>query len=312
MLTRRQLRIKAMQAFYAHHLTGGSMQKALNALEDSLEQVFKLFLLEMKALSEFHRFEEERFERGKKKKMPNPEDLVPNTKFLDNPLMAKIRQDTKLNQLFEEHTVRWGDDRDALQAIYKRFIESELYQTYMDSDSKDEEAHREFVIQLYTVFFAHNNDVHAMYEERNMHWTDDLEAAQMMVYHCLKNSTLAGESGLDVPNLFKDQDDEDFTLELLRKCIQNEEYFEELIVNQTKNWEADRIAVIDKLLMKLALAELIYFSQIPIKVTFNEYIELTKLFSTTRSGNFINGVLDKLVEQLKESKQIRKIGRGLI
>ena len=312
MLTRRQLRIKAMQALYANRVTGSSLQKAINTLEDSLDNVYQLFLMEMKALGEFHRFEEERFERGKKKKMPSPEDLVPNLAMLDNPLLKKLRFDSNLIALFDEHSVRWGDDRDMLNTVYKKMIAGEEYQEYVALTNPTEEQQRHFVMEMYSIYFAHNEVLHELYEERNIHWSDDLEAAQMMVVYALKESSLNELEPLTLPTLYKDKEDLDFTLDLLRKSIQNEDYFEELIAAQTKNWESDRIAVVDKLLMKMALAELIYFTQIPVKVTFNEYIELTKLFSTSRSGTFINGVLDKLVAQLTESKQIRKVGRGLL
>jgi transcription antitermination protein NusB len=312
MLTRRQLRIKAMQAFYAHQVTGSSLQKAINMLEDSLDNVFQLFLMEMKALGEFHRLEEERLERGKKKKMPAPEDLAPNLTMVENPLLKKVRFDENLTALFNEHSVRWGDDRELLSTVYKKMISGKEYLEYMALTNPTGEQHRSFVMEMYSAYFAHNEVLHELYEERNIHWTDDLEAAQMMVVFTLNESSPDEVQPLTLPALYKDNEDLDFTLELLRKSIQNEDYFEELIAAQTKNWESDRIAVVDKLLMKMALAELIYFTQIPVKVTFNEYIELTKLFSTSRSGTFINGVLDKLVAQLTESKQIRKAGRGLL
>jgi N utilization substance protein B len=311
MLTRRQLRIKALQALYAQHITGSSMQKAIRAFEESNENVFHLYLLEMKAIGEFHRLEEERLERGKHKKIPSAEDLKPNYTMVEHPLLKNIRTDKALSEMFEEQTVRWGDDRDILRSIYKKFIQTEVYTNFVNSQNPDASALRQFVMDIYG-YLAHDEVLHEVYEGRNIHWTDDLEAVQMMVVFTISQSPTEEDAPVSIAQLYKDDEDLDYGIELLKKAIQNEAYFDELIAAKATNWDGDRIAVIDKLLMKLALVELIYFNQIPVKVTFNEYIELSKQFSTSKSGVFINGVLDKLTAQLTESGEIRKIGRGLL
>lgn len=308
MITRRQLRIKALQSLYGQRATERSLTNTVQAMEDSLKNIYGLFLLEAKALGEFHRFEEERLERGKKKKMPTAEDMNPNMAMVDNPILRQLRFDDNIHALYDEYSVRWGDDRDLLFNVYKKLIESPVYEEYKTAEQSLDNQ-KAFILEVYTQFFAYNDTLHELYEERNIHWSEDLEAVQMLVVSLIKQST---ESKLSIPDLFKSEEDHEFALQLLKKTIQNSDYFEEIIGGQTKNWEADRIALIDKLLMKLALAELIYFSQIPIKVTFNEYIELSKQFSTSKSGVFINGVLDKLTAQLKEEQQIKKIGKGLL
>ncbi len=309
MITRRQLRIKALQAYYAHHTTGRSLPNTIKALEESVESVYELFLLEVKALSEFHRFEEERLERGRKKKMPTPEDLNPNTVLVDNPILKNIRFSDELSPLYDDHAIRWGDDRDLLYKVYQRMIQNEAYAEYKAIATPTIEDHRAFLLELYTQFFAYNDTLQELYEERSIHWAEDLEAVQMLIVSLIKHSN---EDQLVIPSLFKSEDDREYVVQLLRKAMQNGDYFGELIAAQTKNWEADRIALIDMILMKLALAELVYFPQIPIKVTFNEYLELSKQFSTSRSAVFINGVLDKLTAQLKKDEQIRKVGKGLM
>ncbi len=309
MITRRQLRIKALQAFYAHHTTGRSLQNTLKVLEDSIESVYELFLLEVKALSEFHRFEEERLERGRNKKMPSAEDLQPNTALLDNPILKHIRFSDSLTPLYDDYAIRWGDDRDLLYTVYQRMIQNEAYDDYKAIESPTIEDHRAFLLEVYTQFFAYNDTLQELYESRSIHWSDDLEAVQMLMVALIKHST---ETEFNIPPLFKSEEDHEYVVQLLRKAVQNSDYFGELIAAQTKNWEADRIALIDMMLMKLALAELVYFPQIPIKVSFNEYLELSKQFSTSRSAVFINGVLDKLTGQLKDDEQIRKIGKGLL
>lgn len=312
MLTRRQLRIKALQALYAYKFTESSMQKALNALENSIDYIFDLYLLELKALTEFRRFEEERLERGLTKKIPTESDLNPNKKLLDNVVLKKLANDRSLQNLIDEHNIRWGDDRDVLQNIYLKFIQSTVYTEYLKSNEHDVEIQRQFVKDLYAFCIGHNDIIHEIYEARNIHWTDDLEAVQMMVVSTINMVSISEEEPLKLVSLFKDEEDQEYYMELMRKTIQNDEYFEELISEKAQNWDGERIAVIDKLLMKLALAELIYFNQIPVKVTFNEYIELSKQFSTSKSGVFINGVLDKLTAQLTKSGEVKKIGRGLL
>ncbi|MGB0176881.1 MAG: transcription antitermination factor NusB, partial [Owenweeksia sp.] len=157
-----------------------------------------------------------------------------------------------------------------------------------------------------------NETIHQLYEDRNMHWADDLDAAQMMVAKTLKSYSEEQDETTSLPELLKDDSDIEFARTLYRTSIKNSESYGEMIHEKANNWEMDRIAVVDVILMKMALAELVSFNEIPVKVTLNEYIELSKEYSTPKSGNFINGILDKLKNELTEAGDIRKIGRGLL
>jgi N utilization substance protein B len=182
----------------------------------------------------------------------------------------------------------------------------------MEAENNDLKEDRKIVKYLYGAYLVENENLHEVYEERNMFWSDDLDAAQSMVVKTITSFDAKREHIADLVPLIKNQDDLDFALKLFRVCVNEGKQFEERILAKAEHWEGDRIAVIDQLLMKMALAELVTFNQIPVKVTLNEYIELAKQYSTKRSGQFVNGILDKLQIEMTEAGEIRKIGRGLL
>ena len=292
---------------YAYYNSELDSHYALKNLEKSLMQIYPLFLLELKALEHLRKIAEKQIEKGKTKLRPSAEDLNPNTKFTENTLLLQL-QGSEFQNAFEQYKVQWGDDKEVLTRIFKELKSDELFIEYMSNDKADE---LKFIMELYKKYFAHNDLMHQIYEDRNIHWADDLEAAQMLMVKCLEN--MADESCFKkLPELFKDEADEEFGSEIFKYVVKNDAYLEELIASKAQNWEQDRIANVDKILMKMALAEFMHFNQIPLKVTINEYIELTKMYSTPKSGTFINGILDKLQAELTASGKIKKIGRGLL
>ncbi len=307
MLTRRQIRIKTFQALYAYYNSDVESHIALKNLERSLEQIYPLFLLELKALQILRDLAERKLEKAKQKLRPSQEDLTPNTRFIENTVLLALKT-SQFNAAFEHHKIHWGDDKEILVRILKALREDDFYIEYVKgnhiSDSK-------FVLELYKKYFAHNDTLHQVYEDRNIHWADDLEAAQMLMVKCLENMDNE-QVDRKLPELFKDEDDRAFAGEIFKQTLKNNEYFDKLISAKAQNWEQDRIASVDKILMKMALSEFISFDQIPVKVTINEYIELTKMYSTPKSGTFINGILDKLQNELSAENKIKKIGRGLM
>lgn len=313
MLSRRHIRIKVLHALYQYFQNEEmNMSRGVKRLEESIHNIYSLYLYELKALADIHRFAEDEIERKRNKKLPTQDDLNPNLKFVENSFLIWLRNNTDYAKQIEQNAITWGDNREALRRIFKEFEKSEDFQEYLQNGQHGVDDDKKLVMKLYGKYIVHNEVVHALYEEMDMHWADDLDAAQMMVTKTIKKYSQSKDEFSKLPRLIKDQDDMEFAVSLYRKVINNNSEYQELIHDKARNWEMDRIALIDIILMKLAIAELTTFKEIPVKVTLNEYIELGKEYSTPKSGNFINGILDKLKADLEEKGDIRKIGRGLL
>ncbi len=339
MLTRRHIRIKVLQTLYGYSQEDNpKLASSLKELDKNLEKIYELYLYEMRIFVELHKLVEERIEKNRNKFRPTDEDLNPNTKLFDNRVLNAFVENSELQKQFEDYKVHWGENREILLKIYNEFRESASYARYMNSGESGLKEDKQVLKIFYAEFITHNETLHQLYEDVNMHWADDLDAAQMFVVKTIKSIQEVGEhiysklsfdgveldSPKDLPsgfaldkskltvNLYKDKEDAKFGELLLRHSVNEADENEKLIQSKTKNWDTDRIAAVDILLMKMAIAELKHFDQIPVKVTLNEYIDLSKEYSTPKSSQFINGILDKLVEQLKSDGAIVKVGRGLM
>lgn len=340
MLTRRHIRIKVLQALYGFTQSPDpNLAISLKELRKSLDKIYDLYLFELRVFLEVHKMAEERIEKNRQKFRPTDEDLNPNTKFVNNRVLRALAMSAPLQREFEDRKIHWGDSRDLLQTVFNEFRQSETFERYMNSGSSSLKEDKQLLKIFYAEFIVNNETLHAHYEDLDMHWADDLDAAQMFVVKTIKSfqevsgvvySKLSrgiqeeAKSLSDLPagydlhaakltvDLYKDEDDANFGELLLRYTVNEAADNEKLISSKTKNWDTDRIAAVDILLMKMAISELMHFDQIPVKVTLNEYIDLSKEYSTPKSGQFINGILDKLVLQLKEEKKIVKVGRGLM
>lgn len=313
MLSRRHIRIKVLQALYelgrdeSVDIVVGNRK-----LQRSIDRIFELFLYELKALSDVHQFALEQIEQKKNRRLPSKEDLNPNLRFAENRFLVWLDNNSRFNSGLEKFKINWNEEKDILIRIFKEFQESDDYQDYMSAEENTISDDKRIVKAFYGKHLVHSEVFHQLYEEKEMHWADDLDAAQMMVAKTIKTFDESCDESTPLPSLLKDTSDMEFAKVLYRDCRQNDAKYSELIHAKTKNWEMDRIAQIDILLMKLALSEMINFKQIPVKVSLNEYIEISKEYSTPKSGNFINGILDKLKFDLSESGEIKKIGRGLL
>ena len=314
MLSRRHIRIKVLQALYSYYRDEQpDLAIGLRNLNKSLERIYDLYLYDLSSISEIRNAALERIELASKKHRPTDEDVNPNRAFVDNKVLALVAENMQLGQAKEDRHVSWSEYKDQFKKVFKTIREEdEQYFRYMRSKPHSFKDDKKLVKYLYATYICQNEFLHQFYEDENIHWADDLDAAQMMTTKTLKTMDETSTEHHPLVKLFKDKEDEAFGGLLYRKVIARNEEFEQMISNKTSNWETDRIAIIDILLMKMALAELMEFNEIPIKVTLNEYIELAKQYSTPKSGNFINGVLDRLVIELKEEDKIVKIGRGLL
>ncbi len=314
MLNRRHLRIKVLQALYAYFQSNeDNFRRTENELMQAVERIQDLYLYMLLTFSEIKVIAENRIEENTKKIRPTEEDLNPNTKFIDNKIILMLEENKELRRLSEERKVNWiGDEHhEMFRKMFLTIKDSEIYFEYMNNEARTFEDDKAFALELFKVEIANSELLYNFFEEKSIHWIDDIDLACSMVLKTLKTAN-EGEV-LELLPLYKvDDDEQDFIRDLLRKTISMDKENEVLIDDLTKNWELDRIAKMDVILMKMAITELQVFSNIPTKVTLNEYIEISKFYSTPKSNGFINGILDKAIDRLQAEKKIVKIGRGLM
>lgn len=314
MLNRRHLRIKVLQALYAYFQSNeDNYRRTENELMENIERIYDLYLFLLLTFGELKEIESRRLEELKTKIRPTPEDLNPNLKFVENKVFQLLESNGDLRRASEERKINWlGDDhQEMFRKIMTQIREGETYFAFMSQDENSFESDLEFACALFKVEIANSTLIYNFFEEKSIHWLDDIDLACSMVLKTIKGFSMEGRN--EILPLYKDPEDEkEFVRILLRKTIDKDSENLALIDDLTKNWELDRIAKMDILLMKMAITELQEFSNIPKKVTLNEYIEISKYYSTPKSNGFINGILDKAVDRLEKENKISKIGRGLM
>jgi N utilization substance protein B len=313
MLNRRHLRIKVLQALYAYFQSNeDSYGKTEKELMQAVERIHDLYLYLLLSFPEIKHFALTKIEEAKKKIRPSEEEMTPNLKFVNNELIGLITESKTLRRISEDKKVNWvGDEQQEMfRKIFLTIKDGETFFEFMNNGLTGFEEDKAFAIELFKIEIANSPLLFHFFEEKSIHWMDDIDLACSMVIKTLKSTD---KEGLSILPLYKDEEDEkEFIRQLLRKTISMNKENEELINDLTKNWELDRIAKMDIILMKMAITEFQIFNNIPTKVTLNEYIEISKFYSTPKSNGFINGILDKAIERLQKEKKINKLGRGLI
>jgi len=313
MLNRRHLRIKILQILYGFYQDEDlDTTKAKKALDHSIDKMYQLYLLLISMIAEMQGLAIDKIEAGRKKQLPTEEDLHPNTKFVRNAALRILANSKQLKNRLSETGVGWGKHRELLRNLHRSLIEDEEYITYMSSDERSFRHDRESLIRMFRKHLINETAFQDMLEEESIFWVDDLDLASSMVIKTIKNINEEDEEVDIMPVWRNDDDDKEFMVGLFTQTLAQGVLNEELIKEGAQNWELERIALIDRILMKMALAEAKTFESIPLKVTLNEYIELSKYYSTEKSHGFINGILDQLFTSLHESGDIKKTGRGLI
>lgn len=314
MLNRRHLRIKILQAVYAYNQAHSTDKfTAERELYKNIEQVHDLYLYYLLIFENLTAIENNRLEDLKNKRFVSPEILNPNRKFVDNPVFKALSENSILASSASDRKISWigAEEQELLKKVMTSIRESEIYTLYMADPEPAFEKDLSFAVDIFKECIANSPLLYHYFEEKSIHWLDDIDITCSMVIKTLKTFK-AGESG-QILSTYKDEDDEkDFISRLFRRSIDNFEDNKKLINDLISNWELDRLALMDILLMNLAITEIIEFNNIPVKVTLNEFIEISKYYSTPKSNGFINGVLDKAVSQLKKENRIVKVGRGLM
>ncbi|WP_346854398.1 transcription antitermination factor NusB [uncultured Draconibacterium sp.] len=313
MISRRIIRTKVLQVLYAYY---SSDEKSINNTEKELffciHKAYDLYHYLFSLVIEIADYAENRIEIKRNKHQPTFEELHPNTKFITNQVIRQLRFNKQLSVYQEQKKLSWKEHPELVKELYLLMIESESYKAYMDDDTRSYLDDRKFIEKLFTKTILVSEDLYIALEEMSIYWNDDVEFVISMITKTLKRFNELSGSDQSLMPLFKDEEDRDFTKNLIRKSILNHKELRDLIQVHSKNWDMERIAFMDILIMQLAITEFLYFPTIPTKVSLNEYIELSKFYSTEKSRNFINGILDKTLKDLKQSDQVNKEGRGLI
>jgi N utilization substance protein B len=309
MISRRTLRTKVFQSLFAYYQDGpASLVAGEKQLAESLDRMYDLFLYELMAILEVRNQAEEIIDVRRAKKLPTPEDLKPNTRFIEHPILQALLHHEGLTREVSARKIHWKDHASVIRKVFQGFSGLEAYDHYLAKPQLTDKDHANLLLTLYDYMVRHASGLEHIYEEKYLHWADDIDAVRMMVVQFLKDF----KAEQSIPALFADREDRALALVLYRKTALGTETFDKLLESKVQNWDMDRIALTDMVLMRMALAEFLYLEEVPPKVTINEYIELSKEYSTPRSGVFINGLLDQCLIQLKEEGQIKKVGRGLL
>lgn len=313
MLNRRHIRVKVMQTIYAMGCKeNNDLQVEGKFVNDSIVQVYNLYLLMLDLMVEVHAFAKAHSEKVSKKILATEEEKNPNTKFIENDVLVKLSENALLqDQLDKRKLKNWRMDDEYVAVVYNELVESELYKNYMIDTDADFKNAKNFIIQWYTELIAPNDKLYDYIEDNRLTWIDDLPIVNMAILKRLQKVKPNSPESLFLPSLFKNDDDRGFSIELLERTVSNNSFLSEEIEKNTPNWDKERIADVDFVLIKMALCEFLKFPSIPVKATINEYLEIAKEYSTPKSSIFINGILDKLVKEYEKNNKFMKEGRGL-
>jgi N utilization substance protein B len=301
-----------MQSVYAMLQSKSDiLDKEEKFLYASIDKMFDLYVLVLRLFVEVKNMEKNHIKISRKKHLATSEELNPNTKFIDNAIFKLLEESVSLNNYLEDKKLNyWQLDDEYVKEIWKITKESSHYKEYLKSTLSTFQEDKEFIASLFKEIIAPNDKLADYFEDKNISWVDDIPFVNTWVLKSINQMKINKPFSLGL--LYKDDDDKKFVVDLFRKVILNHTKFEEDIKDKTPNWDAERIADIDMILIKMAICEFLKFPSIPSRVTINEYIEISKDYSTNKSSFFINGVLDKILKDFTTSKRINKIGRGLL
>lgn len=316
MLNRRHLRIKALQILYAFYQTeDAEYHKFEKELFASMSKMYDLYIYFLLVFGELHDFSQERIEERQQRKRATEADLNPNKKFLDNRILQVLKINAELKLKSETRKINWHSDtkRDLLLKMKKAILESEVYEAYMTNENQSFDLDKAFILELFKTEIANFGLLHDFLENETVYWQDDIDLVCNMVLKTIRNIDENATGNMNLMPLFKDEEDEVRYVQcLMRNIVENDKENNELIGKLTKNWDIERIAKMDIIILKMAITELVTFPSIPVKVSLNEYIEIAKFYSSPQSKVFINGVLDKSIIVLEKEGKIKKSGRGLL
>ncbi|XMO85517.1 transcription antitermination factor NusB [Algibacter sp. AS12] len=314
MLNRRHIRVKVMQTMYAFKGSeSDDFSKDQKFLLFSIDNMYNLYLLLVSLLIEVQKRAESDLKKKQNKHLATKEDIDPNRKFVNNKILNLLRDNLPLADQLKAHNINnWDLDSEYVDLIFKDILASDLYKAYMQTRVSDFKEDKNFIVDVFKDIIAPNEKLYDYMEDKNLTWLDDLPTVNTTILKLLRKVKEAMPENYFTPKLYKDIEDKQFAIDLFKKTLLQSTAINKEIDLKTKNWDTDRIATVDFVLLQMAICELNNFPSIPVKVTINEYLEISKEYSTPKSSIFINGILDKLVKEYEASGKLNKIGRGLM
>lgn len=307
MINRVLIRLKIVQIVYAYYQNGGkNLDTAEKELFFSLSKAYDLYNYLLLLMVEVTKQANKRLNAAKNKLVPTKEELFPNTKFVENRFIAQLEVNKQLLEFSNNQKKTWENEADFVKTLCDKILESDIYKEYMASETSSYEEDRELWRKLYKNIIFNNIELDQVLEDQSLYWNDDKEIVDTFVLKTIKRFDEKNGAKQELLPEFKDEEDQDFARRLFRRTILNADYYRHLISENTKNWDLARVAFMDVVIMQIALAEILSFPNIPVSVSLNEYVEIAKLYSTPKSGGFINGTLDGIVNSLKKENKLTK------
>lgn len=307
MINRVLIRIRVVQVMFACSQNEAiDLKKAEAELLFSLQKSYDLYFYFLSLMIELTDAYAQKVDARKSKLLPSEEDINPNVKLLDNKFISQLRQNVTLDKYMQDRPFRWFEYEAFVRGLLEDILNSDIYKAYLEDASSDYEDDREFWRKAFKQIISNREELYSLLEDESLYWNDDIEIVESFVLKTIKRFDENNGVNQELLPMFKDETDREFAVKLLRESLLNEKEYKALIDKYTNNWESERIAQMDMVIMQIALAEIMSFPSIPISVTLNEYIDIAKSYSTAKSASFINGILDAIVKELKEEKKIIK------
>lgn len=313
MLNRRHLRVKVVQTLYAYSLTEDKDIKTFEkALLKNVDEVYEMYMWTLNLLDEVSDYVLIDAEGRANKFLPTEKDLSLTTKLSTNTFIESLRQNPQYGEGVKKYKISWSFDPEIVRTVFLQLKDSEAYLEYLQQEDRSIGTEKDIIKHIFKKIILKSPVIEQVFEEKFINWPVDKEVLQALIAKTFKNFSSEDPRKNKLAEITQNwNDDSDYVIALLGKTIRNTNEYQKLISEKTKNWESDRIALMDTLLMRMAICELVNFPSIPVKVTINEYIEISKVFSTLKSNTFINGILDKILNDLNQQGRIQKAGRGL-
>ncbi len=315
MLNRRHIRVKVMQSIYAmHQRNSDNLEKEEKFLLHSIDNIQDLYLIMIASFIEIVKKEADFIDKSSKKHLSTAEEKNPNKKFINNIVLSMLSENNAVGIALTDRKINnWDLHEDYISLLLNDIKNGDLYKNYMQNTTNTFEEDKDFVIAIFTDIIVPNDKIYDYLEGEKLTWIDDIPLVNTYIIKQLNALTLKNfNDSFKVAKLYKDQEDKEYVLNLFRKTVLNESDFAKEFADKTPNWDTERIAEIDTIILKMAICEFLKFPSIPTKVTINEYLEVAKEYSTPKSSNFINGILDNLEKEFQANQKIKKIGRGLM
>tara|TARA_R110000850_G_scaffold218852_3_gene344485 strand:- start:84910 stop:85854 length:945 start_codon:yes stop_codon:yes gene_type:complete len=313
MLTRRHIRVKVLQSLYAYNnQEQASLEKQEKFLVASMEKMHDLYLLMLTVMLSVRAQAENFMELSKNKHLATEEDKKPSRNFIDNKILMLLEENKPLENLMHKRKLNhWQLNAEYPQILFKDLRSRDFYTEYLQIEHPTFNQDREFIINFFKEVVAPNDKLYDYLEDVQITWTDDFPIVNTAIVKMLSSVKPTTKPENWIPALYKNDDDEEFAIALLKKTISEDEVLMQEVEGKTPNWDRERIAELDLMLIKMGIVEFLHFPSIPVKVTINEYLEIAKEYSTPKSSLFINGLLDKMVKEYAQNNKVNKTGRGL-